>query len=121
RLTGDALYSEGARMASGDTITYYQESGDVTIAGNAEFRDEKRHLTSGRIIRYNRNTEKVDVEGRRVLTEGSQIITADVFDMNNESGVGYLRGNVMIEDTSAQTILESETVEYLEENGYMKA
>ncbi|HLF62172.1 MAG TPA: OstA-like protein [Saprospiraceae bacterium] len=119
RLIGNAYYVEDLRRAHGDTIRYNEETGNVRIAGHAEFQDAGRYMQSAKSITYNRTTESLSTEGRGVLTEGTQIIAADHF--RQESGIGFVSGNVVFRDTAAQVVLESDHGEYIKETGYLKA
>lgn len=120
KLIGQAHFVENERTATGDTIGYNEVSGDTRIAGNAEFQDATRHVRS-EVINYNRTTEKLGTTGRGILTEGSQILAADTIDFDQKSGIGLVRGEVVMRDTAAQIIIESERAEFLREKGYIKA
>jgi len=119
-LTGNARYVDGDTQATGDTITYNDDTGDTRITGNAEFRDSKSQARS-EIITYNKHTEKVGLQGRGQISQGSQTIRAESIDQDQKTGRGLFTGAVVISDTSAQTILESDIVETIEENGFIKA
>jgi lipopolysaccharide export system protein LptA len=119
-MIGDARYVDDDTEATGDTIVYNDKTGDTRISGNAEFRDAKSHARS-QIIIYNKHTEQVGLSGRGQITQGSQTVSAEQIDQDQKTGIGIFTGNVVIRDTSAQTILESDLVETRKESGYMIA
>ncbi len=121
KLIDNAHFVEDLRQATGDTIEYNEVTGNTRIAGNAEFRDETRHVRSEESIIYNRNTESIATRGRGVMTEGSQILKADEIDFDQKTGIGSMRGAVIMHDTAAQIIMESEQAEFIRETGFIKA
>ena len=120
RLIGNAHYVELDRQARGDTITYHEETGDTRISGNAEFHDDTRHARS-QVIMYNRTTESMSTRGRGLMEEGAQTIIADEIDVDQKTGFALAQGRVIMRDTAAETILESDRAEYFRETGYIKA
>ncbi len=122
RMCGNAQYTEKDQMASGDTIVYHENTGDTRIAGHAFYRDHTRQLHSPQAINYNRVSGEFSVEGRGVIAEGSRVVSADAMYRDTTAGDRLnLQGNVVIRDTLAQTILESDQAEILQENGFIKA
>jgi hypothetical protein len=59
--------------------------------------------------------------GRGRIEEGSQTIIADEIDFDQQTGFALALGSVIMRDTAAGTILESERAEYFRETGYVKA
>lgn len=119
-LIQDAQFVDATREASGDTIIYNEKTGDTRITGNAEFRDQRRHVRS-LVIMYNRITEKITTEGRSVIADGSQIIRAEHIDFDQATGIGYLRGDVVLHDTAAGTFLLAEFADINRDSGTLIA
>lgn len=121
-LSGEAFVAEGEdERATADVINYYRRADRYVLKGNAFVRDSTQTVT-GDFIDYNTKTETYSVSGGRPrVSAPPMIILADELGSDPETGFTVATGDVVWQDTSANTTIEAEVARYNETTGYLKA
>ena len=103
-LTGKAIYTDNDTQITADSIIHNRETEISRLMGNAEFVDSSNYAKSDLII-YDAKKESFITEGRSRLVDPPMIIEADFIDYSKTEGAGIARGDVIWQDTSANTII----------------
>lgn len=119
-LIGEAFYIKNHEIACGDTIAYNQDTKFSQILGNAYYENEKSQASGGRII-YDEDKESFDIEGGGVIRDSTLTLSALSMDYSRKTKIGVFEGNVMVIDTSSNTTLRCDYLDYDGANDYFKA
>jgi NhaP-type Na+/H+ or K+/H+ antiporter/lipopolysaccharide export system protein LptA len=119
-LEGQAVILEPDRTIKADTIRYNDETDQGDLIGNAWYRDSVQEV-SGPRIQYDGKNKQYNLSGRGRLSDPPNIIEADRFDFNNLLGNGLAEGNVVWVDSSAETILIAQRVDYNKQTSFVQA
>lgn len=119
-MQGNAYYYEPKKEAKGDLIRYNEETEETEIVGHAYYRDENNEIESSS-IRYEPETGKFESEGRTSLKDGEMILTADDVQFNEETGIGQAVDHVEWLDTSSNTSIVCDSLDFIKENDFVKA
>jgi lipopolysaccharide export system protein LptA len=105
--------------AEGDTIVFFQRSGDLHVIGNADYRSSEEHLQA-HIIRYNEELETFETEGRSSVWDESMHMLADNISRDT-SGLILATGNIIVVDTSSDITILSDFCEIQDSSEIVKA
>jgi lipopolysaccharide export system protein LptA len=103
-LIGKARYIDKDSEIKADSLIHNKKTEISILIGNAEFKDSSNYASSDKII-YDGKKESFVTEGRSVVVDDPMIIKADYIDYNKKGGAGLARGNVIWQDTSANTTI----------------
>lgn len=120
-LAGNAQVRDSARYAEADTIRYFEGTDESYLEGNAIFRDQDRNIQNANTIYYNGQNDTYRADGRPTFSDQDQILTADIFDFDESTGIGLAVGTVLWQDTSAKIAINTDSARYLQEEDYLKA
>ena len=114
-MVGNAKYKDGDKNATADKIIYDEASGKTDLIGNAYYKGPDQEVKSNTIL-YDAETGSIKTEGRSNINNDPQFLIADNIDFNNQTKTGIANGNVIWSDTSSNISIESETIDYKNEN-----
>ena len=120
RLLGNAKYINGQDTAYADEIIYDDNTGATTLIGDAQYFGAERKAEGG-LIYYNKQTEDLSVEGKSKITDKDNIIIGDTIAFDKVTGIGEVDGNVLFIDTSNNASIESDHLDYKDEDEYFIA
>jgi len=120
QLVGDAVYQEGDRRANADVMMFFEKTDHVVLNGNAVFIEGERRV-EGDQLTYDRKNKKFKSDKRTKISDGSQILEADIVDFEDISGLGIARGKVSWEDTTENIRIFSEAIDYNKKEDFVKA
>lgn len=119
-LIGRAYYKGMDQEAEGDRI-YHSDSTEVTeLTGNAFFKQKDREV-KGDYIRHDGKSGAITTRGRTVLADSIRTLIAESVDYNEKTGFGTATGDVIFVDSVENWELESDSLVYREEEGYVRA
>lgn len=119
-LDGEALFEDERRKASADLIRYNELSDQILLKGAANFQDSLQNISSEEIF-YDAKNKKYSTKGRSRISDPPSILEADDVNYDDKEGFGTAMGNVVWQDTSAQTTIVCDIANYNRETGYLKA
>lgn len=119
-LIGEALYINNREIVCGDTIVNNQNTKFSQIIGNAYYENEKSQASGEKII-YDEDKESFDIEGGGVIKDSTITLSALSMDYSRKTKVGVFEGNVVVIDTSSNTTLRCDYLNYDGANDYFKA
>lgn len=119
-LIGEALYVNNQEIVCGDTIAYNQNTKFSQIIGNAYYENEKSQASGEKII-YDEDKESFDIKGGGVIKDSTITLSALSMDYSRKNKVGVFEGNVVVIDTSSNTTLRCDYLNYDGANEYFKA
>ncbi|HMQ61013.1 MAG TPA: OstA-like protein [Flavilitoribacter sp.] len=119
-LDGDAYFEDKDRVATAEQIRYFEEMDKTVLNGKAHFKSDKQDITADEIV-YDGKNEVYSTKGRSRISEPPNILEADAVAFREDIGLGIASGNVIWQDTSAQTTIFCEDAAYNRETGYLKA
>lgn len=119
-LTGRADYFEPERQARGDTIRFNELSGDKEIIGFAYYKDTEREIQSNKIV-HDAETGLFRSAGRTALVQDEMVFEADDLRYNEGTGEGAAIGDVIWQDTSANTHIICDSMLFRKSDEFVKA
>ncbi|NUO00977.1 MAG: hypothetical protein HUU01_10225 [Saprospiraceae bacterium] len=119
-LDGEALFEDNHRKAAADMIRYNEINDQTFLKGNATYQDSLQNIASDEIF-YDAKNKKYRTKGRSRISDPPNILEADDVSYDDSEGFGTAAGNVVWQDTSAQTTIVCALANYNRETGYLKA
>lgn len=119
-LDGEALFEDKKRKAAADLIRYNEINDQTFLKGNATYQDSLQNIKADEIF-YDAKNKKYTTKGRSRISDPPNILEADDVSYDDQEGFGTAAGNVVWQDTSAQTTIVCALANYNRETGYLKA
>lgn len=119
-ISGLSRYYSATDTAIARVIKYDRKNESYTLRDSVYYKGVENEVT-GAFVEYNKKTQNFKTLGRATVSDPPMIITADTLDYDKSIKFGLGHGEVIWQDTSANTTIYADHVLYRGQENFMLA